>query len=163
MLLEGPVIAKNLQYFSKPPGTGRPTPAHQDGYYFMLEPCEAVTMWLALDEVDTENGCVRYARGSHLEGVRDHSRTNTLGFSQGIPDYPTEQDRGREEPLPASPGDLLIHHAMTIHRADGNESSDRPRRSLGFVYYSQRARVDADAHAAYQARLAADMKAADRI
>ena len=44
----------NLQYFNKSPGANKPTPPHQDGYYFMITPCEAVTMWLALDEVDDE-------------------------------------------------------------------------------------------------------------
>ena len=66
LLLQGPVVGKNMQYFNKPPKIGKATPPHQDGYYFMLHPCEALTMWLALEEVDEENGCVRYVRGSHL-------------------------------------------------------------------------------------------------
>ena len=41
-LLQGPVVPKNFQYFNKPPGVGKPTPPHQDGYYFKLDPCEAV-------------------------------------------------------------------------------------------------------------------------
>ena len=93
ILLNGPVVPKNMQYFNKPPGVGQPTPPHQDGYYFMLDPCKAVTMWFALDDVDEENGCVRYVRGSHKQGMREHARTKTLGFSQGIVDYPTAQDR----------------------------------------------------------------------
>ena len=64
-LLDDEAVPVNMQYFNKPAGVGQPTPAHQDGYYFMLSPCEAVTMWLALDEVDEENGCVRYVIGSH--------------------------------------------------------------------------------------------------
>ena len=63
LLLQGPVVGKNLQYFNKPPQIGKATPPHQDGYYFMLDPCEAATMWLALEEVNEENGCVRYVRG----------------------------------------------------------------------------------------------------
>ena len=132
------VIPKNMQYFNKPPATGRPTPPHQDGYYFMLNPCEAVTMWLALDDVDEENGCVRYVRGSHRRGMRSHSRTKTLGFSQGITDYTTVEDEQCEVAIAAEPGDLLVHHALTIHRADGNRSSSRSRRALGFIYYSQK-------------------------
>ena len=161
-LLECRVIPKNLQYFNKPPGTGRPTPPHQDGFYFMLDPCEAVTMWLALDEADQQNGCVRYVCGSHQRGMRNHMHTETLGFSQGIADYPTALDRENEVALPARPGDLLVHHAMTIHRADGN-SSTRPRRALGFIYYSERAREDAAAHAAYQRRLADHLRSQGRI
>jgi phytanoyl-CoA hydroxylase len=162
-LIGGPVIPKNMQYFDKPPQTSKPTPPHQDGYYFMLNPCSAVTMWLALDHVDEENGCVRYVRGSHSQVIREHRRTQTLGFSQGIVNYPTEHDAEYEVAIPAEPGDLLVHHAMTIHRADQNRSVQRSRRSLGFIYYDQRAKHDAAAHAEYQRRLAVEMKAADKI
>ncbi len=162
-LLHGPVVPKNLQYFNKPPSAGRPTPPHQDGYYFMLTPCEAVTMWLALDDVDADNGCVRYVRGSHNCGMREHSRTQTLGFSQGIADYPTEDDAAQEVAVPAQTGDLLIHSALTIHRADGNQSNTRSRKALGLVYYSERAQTDSVAHAAYQRRLTEEMKASGKI
>ena len=158
VLLERPAVPKNLQYFNKPPLVGRATPPHQDGYYFMLSPCEAVTMWLALDDVDEENGCVRYGRGSHRTGMREHARTQTLGFSQGIAGYPTDDDREREVAIPANRGDLLVHHALTIHRADGNRSTVRTRRALGFVYYSDRAREDADTHRVYQERLSREMR-----
>ena len=163
MLLDGPVVPKNMQYFNKPPELGQPTPPHQDGYYFMLEPCEAVTMWFALEDVDEENGCVRYVPGSHQLGIREHARTQTLGFSQGIVDYPTAADRKRELAIPAQPGDLLVHHALTIHRADGNRSPTRTRRALGFIYYSHSAREDAQAHAAYQRKLADDLRAAGKL
>ena len=162
-LLNGPVEGKNMQYFNKPPRIGKPTPPHQDGYYFMLEPCEAATMWLALDEVDEENGCVRYVRGSNHLGMRPHGRTQTLGFSQGVIDYGRDEDLANEIAFPASPGDLLVHQAMTIHRADGNTSDTRTRRALGFIYYSERAREDRAAHAAYQKRLAEEMKQAGKI
>ena len=152
-LLDDNVVAVNLQYFNKPPKIGKPTPPHQDGYYFMLNPCEAVTMWLALDRVDEANGCVRYIPGSHTEPVRTHGRTKTLGFSQGITDYGTPDDVARERAFPAHPGDLLVHHAMTIHRADGNSTTDRHRRALGLVFFAERAKEDKEARAAYQKTL----------
>ena len=31
-LLQDTVVAQNIGYFRKPPGRGKPTPAHQDGY-----------------------------------------------------------------------------------------------------------------------------------
>jgi len=163
IVLGEPVTCQNMQYFNKPAGVGQPTPPHQDGYYFMLEPCAAVTMWLALEDVDEETGCVRYVTGSHRLGIRAHARTNTLGFSQGIPDYPCPNDRVHELAFPAGPGDLLVHHALTIHRADGNSSSTRTRRALGFIYYAASARPDERAHAAYKARLAQDLAAAGKI
>lgn len=158
ILLEYKVIGKNMQYFNKPPLVGKPTPPHQDGYYFMLEPSEAVTMWLALEEVDEENGCVRYVKGSHNQGYRPHGRTNTLGFSQGITDYGNESDLAAEVPIPAQPGDLLVHHAMTIHRADGNQSGDRTRQALGFIYYAEKAKEDKGRHETYQRQLQEELK-----
>jgi phytanoyl-CoA hydroxylase len=161
-LLGEPVGGKNLQYFNKPPGIGQATPAHQDGYYFMLNPCHAVTMWMALDNVDEKNGCVRYLRGSHLDGMRSHERTQTLGFSQAIMDFGKNETR-EEITCPANPGDLLAHHALTIHRADANLSPTRSRRALGFIFYGESAREDKAAHEAYQKSLADEMSASGRI
>lgn len=161
--LMGSVDGKNMQYFNKPPLIGKPTPPHQDGYYFMLTPCEALTMWFALDDVDEENGCVRYVRGSNHWEMRNHGRTEVLGFSQGIIDYGTPQDLEHEIAFPAQPGDLLVHHAMTIHRADGNRSQNRTRQALGFIYYSQDAKVDEEASIAYQKKLAEDMKQSGKL
>lgn len=148
-LLGDTAIGKTVEYFDKPPRIGKPTPVHQDGYYFMLQPPEAVTMWLALENVDEENGCVRYVRGSHHKPMRPHGRTKTAGFSQGIVDYGTAEDVEKEVAVPARAGDLLIHHAMTIHRADGNRSTTRSRRALGFIYFSASAKEDKAAKEAY--------------
>jgi phytanoyl-CoA hydroxylase len=155
LLLDGPVRAGDVQWFNKPPKIGQPTPPHQDGYYWMLEPNEGLTMWVALDHVNESNGCVRYIPGSHKRGVRPHGRTATLGFSQGVADY-TDADRAAEVPLHAQPGDVLVHHALTIHRADNN-NSDRPRRALGLVYFARRAREDQEKKEAYQKSLTKEL------
>ena len=144
------VVAKNLQYFNKPPLLGQATTPHQDGFYFMLEPCHALTMWLALDDVDEENG---YVRGSHARGMRPHGRTETLGFSQGVTDFGGEGDHREEIACTAKSGDLLAHHALTIHRADANTSATRSRRALGFIYYAESAREDVTTHRAYKQKL----------
>ncbi len=163
LLLDGLAVPRNVQYFNKPAGLGKGTPPHQDGFYFMLEPCEALTIWIALDEVDEANGCIRYVRGSHTSGLREHARTETLGFSQGIRDYPTASDKERETPVPAQPGDLLAHHALTIHRANGNLTQTRQRRALGLIYYGAEAREDTAAHLRYQRELAGRMRAEGKI
>ena len=155
------VVPKNLQYFNKPPGQSRATPPHQDGAYFLLEPCRAVTLWLALDAVDESNGCVRYIRDSHRSGERPHGRTATLGFSRGITDI-GQEDLANEVLCAAEPGDLLAHHAWTIHRAEAN-TSPRSRRALGFIFYGESAREDAAAHAAYQKQLATELTMEGRI
>ena len=158
MLLSDEVVGKNMQYFNKPPLIGQPTPAHQDGYYFMLNPCEALTMWLALEPVDTENGCIRYVRGSHNREMRPHAQTNVLGFSQGMTDFGTDEDLQNEVFFSAQPGDLLVHHALTVHRAGGNLSKSRSRRALGFIYYAARAQEDTARKEAYQRQLSAKLQ-----
>jgi phytanoyl-CoA hydroxylase len=137
LALNEKVIGKNVEYFNKPPLIGKPTPPHQDNYYFMLQPPQAITMWLGLEDVDTENGCVRYIPQSHLQGLRAHGRTQTLGFSQGISDY-DEKDKAKEVYFSTKPG-ICSSPFMTIHRADGNSSSVRGRKALGFIYFGESA------------------------
>jgi phytanoyl-CoA hydroxylase len=156
-LLDEDVVGKTIEYFNKPPKIGKATPPHQDGYYFMLKPSSAVTMWLALEDVDEENGCVRYIKGSHLTGMRPHGRTQTLGFSQGITDY-ADKDVSNEIYFPAKPGDLLVHHSMTIHTAGANKSASRTRKALGFIYFAQSAQPDTVALEAYRKKLNEERK-----
>lgn len=163
ILLGRPAVSQNMQYFNKPAKIGAPTPPHQDGYYWMITPCEGCTMWLALETVDEANGCVRYARGSHKAGMRRHGRTQTLGFSQGIVDFPSEADRAHEVVMRAQPGDLLVHHAQTIHWADGNTSEDRSRKAMGLIYYSDRAKEDGEAREAYKKELEASLEKTGKI
>ncbi|RAJ94524.1 phytanoyl-CoA dioxygenase PhyH [Larkinella arboricola] len=156
-LLEDAVLPKTLEYFNKPPKIGKPTPPHQDNYYFMLKPAEAVTMWLALEDVDAENGCVRYVKGSHRHGVRPHGRTQTLGFSQGITDFWNENDQAQAVAFPAKPGDLLIHHSLTIHWAEANRSESRSRQAIGLIYWAKSAQEDTEAKEAYRQKLKAEL------
>lgn len=159
LLLGEKAIGKNLEYFNKPVRIGKATPAHQDGYYFMLKPNNAVTMWMALEDADEENGCVYYIKGSHKTGMRPHGRTSTLGFSQGITDY-GDADYAAEIPFPTKPGDLLIHHSLTIHRA-GDNKSDRSRKALGLIYFGESAKEDVEAKKAYQRKLQEERMAAE--
>lgn len=163
-VLQDEVIPVNMQYFNKPAGIGQATPPHQDGYYFHLNPCEAVTGWLALEEVDDENGCIHYVRGSHRdEGFRDHGQTGVLGFSQGMTDFGTQSDKENEVSFPGPAGTFLMHHAKTIHWAGANTSATRSRRALGFIYYAKRAILDNTAKEAYQAALDARLKTSSKI
>lgn len=148
-LLEEVAKPKHPQWFNKPPGTEHPTPPHQDNYYFNLVPPHVCTMWLALDDVDEENGCLRYLPGSHLPPMRPHLKTTVLGFSQGIEDY-SDADYAAEVVVKMQPGDLAVHHGNTVHRADANRSSSRQRRSFALVYEGVSCQRDSAAFARYQ-------------
>ena len=163
-VLQDEVVPVNMQYFNKPAGIGQATPAHQDGYYFQLSPCEAVTGWLALEDVDDENGCIHYVRGSHKqEYFRPHGQTGVLGFSQGMTDFGTAEDFKNEVSFPGGAGTFLMHHARTIHWAGANRSKTRSRRALGFIYYAKSAKIDFAAKETYQKSLDARLKSSKKI
>jgi phytanoyl-CoA hydroxylase len=160
-LLGEPVTPRAMQWLNKPPGAGRETPPHQDGYYYRITPCEAITFWIALDPVDEENGCIRYVPGSHQRGVVPHDRSSTIGFSLTITEY-TDADRQAEEAVMAMPGDVIAHHALTYHRADPN-LSDRTRRALTATYFAERARIDQETLEVYQRKLAEELAQTGKI
>lgn len=160
-LLGGPVTLKNMQYFNKVPRIGQGTPAHQDGYYFKIKPQQAITMWLSLGDADEKNGAVCYIPGSHKMGMRQHNTTKMLGFSQGISDWSVDDDES-EIQMRAQAGDLLVHHSLTIHRANANQS-ENSRQSVGFIFYRQDVVEDKAAHDSYKAKLNEKLAAQGKI
>jgi len=147
-LVGEPVNVDQPEWFNKPPQTRHVTPPHQDNYYFCLEPQNVVTLWLAIDPVDAENGCLRYVEGSHRHGYRRHVRSKILGFSQGIDDF-TADDFTQEAAAIMQPGDVVAHHGMTIHRADANLSTTRHRRSFALVFRGVSCQRDTAAYERY--------------
>ncbi len=151
-LIGEPCKAQEPEWFNKPPGVEHTTPPHQDNFYFCLAPPRVITMWLALDRVDDENGCLRYVPGSHHHGIRPHGSTAVLGFSQGVLDYSPE-DEAQEVAIHLNVGDLVAHHGETIHRADPNVSPTRNRRAFAMVFRGESCRRDEAAFARYQAAM----------
>lgn len=146
-LLGEDVHTRGVEWFCKPAGSAHPTPPHQDNFYFCLTPPSVVTMWIALDVVDNTNGCLHYVPGSHKRGIRDHGSTSIVGFSQGIVDF-GDEEMEIEVPVHLQPGDCVVHHGNTIHRADPNPS-DRTRRGFALVIEGASAQRDEEAFSRY--------------
>jgi phytanoyl-CoA hydroxylase len=155
--LIGPVTPQNGEFFDKPPRGGKGTPPHQDGFYFCLEPNVACTIWIPLEPADEENGALTYVRGSHRNGVLDHSASSILGFSQALSG--TLRRSADHVMCAAQPGDILVHHSLTIHYAARNRSESRHRRSIAYVFFSAAARRDEAAWDRYQRALARQREA----
>jgi phytanoyl-CoA hydroxylase len=151
-LLAEQASARVPEWFHKPPGSEHTTPPHQDNYYFNLKPPSVVTIWMALDPVDQENGCLRYVAGSHRKGIRPHGRSGVPVFTQAITDY-GPADQAREVAVALQPGDVVAHHGETIHRADANRSPTRDRRAYAMVFTGVRCQRDEAAFARYLAGL----------
>lgn len=141
--------ASEPEWFNKPPNTVHETPPHQDNYYFNLVPANVLTIWVALDPIDEENGCLRFLRGSHKKGVLEHTRSQILGFSQYIPNY--DELKADEVTIKLNPGDASIHHANIIHRADPNTSTMRNRRAFAMVMQGESCEIDQDALVRHEA------------
>lgn len=156
-LLGEAVSAEEVQVFGKPPKVGQLTPPHQDNNYWKLDPPQGLTVWIPLDVADLGNGCVRYVRGSHLLGMRPHELGDTFGFSLGVADYGAA-DAALEVAAEVKPGDVIVHHGMTIHRADPN-TSDRMRRAVGMVFFGASGKLDMAARKAHYDKVQAKWKA----
>ena len=141
------------EWFNKPPNTVHMTPPHQDNFYFCWRPPSVLTIWLAIENVDEENGCLRYVPGSHTGGMRPHSASTVLGFSQALTDYGPE-DEAREVMVEMRAGDAVAHHGDTVHRADPNRSTTRHRPAFGLVVSGVSAEKSAEAQALYEANKA---------
>ena len=55
---------------------GQPVLWHQDGSFWPLKPMEVISLWLSLDEVTPENGCMRVIPGTQAE--IDYLRTQAM-------------------------------------------------------------------------------------
>ena len=123
---DDPVLITD-QIFMKPPHYGTMKPYHQDNFYFQCSPPEKIiTAWIALDDVDEENGCLRYIDGSHLEPLLPHER-DPDDFHNLVP--PAERiDLNRESLALVHKGDVIFHHGGCLHTSHRNES-DRWRRA----------------------------------
>ena len=152
MLGENAVV-QHIEVFGKAPVVGNVTPPHQDGNYFKIEPNEALTLWIPVDDVDEANGTIRYVPGSHRKGMREHAVSDVFGFSLGIIDF-GPADKAIEVPIIAKPGDVIIHHSMTIHRAEKNPST-RLRRAIGLVFYMDGVKPDQAAVKAHDEKIKA--------
>ena len=67
-LLGPEVVGWGSHFFCKMPGDGKRVAWHQDASYWPLTPSKAVTCWLAIDDADTQNACMRFLAGSHHHG-----------------------------------------------------------------------------------------------
>jgi len=116
------LVPATCGYFDKPIGTSTPIEPHRDGGGFI----DGATLWIALDDADTTNGCMHYTAGSHLN------------IHESLPAFalpPEGRDGGT--PIEASAGDAIIHSAKVVHFSE-KSTQPRRRRALTYFYWSAR-------------------------
>lgn len=156
-LVEG-ILGPDIGLFSshficKEPGIGRPTPWHEDSAYWQGQFDDytaIVTVWLALDDVDRDNGCMQVIPGTHANGFSDYRNL----------DSPDEYTFGREiegvddsaaVALELRPNQASLHDSRIVHGATANRSA---RRRAGYTmrYFSTTAKVTRSDHRVWLAR-----------
>jgi ectoine hydroxylase-related dioxygenase (phytanoyl-CoA dioxygenase family) len=128
----------------KPPGHPHPTPWHQDMAYTARPFATAgmpillatVQFWLPLDDVDEENGCMRFIPGRHTGPLLEHHVASGDPEDEGrllaLP-HPEEQLDLTAAVTAAIPaGGVTMHSFGTPHYTGANRSADRPRRAYIF-------------------------------
>lgn len=131
---------------AKEPGAVERTAFHQDLAYFHVEGTQVCTTWTPLDPVTRETGALQFVRGSHL--WKKAYRPNFFVTTEAMPDTEGEvapdfhADRRDADMLcfDMQPGDVSVHHALTLHGADGNASSTVRRRAMSVRYCGDDAR-----------------------
>ena len=125
------LIGPNIQLFHdqalyKPASHGGEVPWHQDNGYWRCTPSDLVSIWMALDDADEENGCMNVIPGSHLEGTPDHGRAATeKGQLPAL--LEADVDENRAAPVPVKAGFGMVHHCLMLHQTNPNRSSRRRR------------------------------------
>src|SRR5690606_30287444 len=108
-----PVFCED-QIFMKPPHHGSPKAYHQDNDYFKCTPDDhVITAWIAMDDVDESNGCLRYIDGSHKEGILPSKPVP--GRTHDLTPDPLLIDLSRESLAIVGKGGVVFHHGNTLH------------------------------------------------
>jgi hypothetical protein len=128
------------EIFAKPAGTGKATPWHQDCYNPAVKAGpgrphpRSVMIWIAVDDVGVDNGCLRFVPGSgengRIEHIIDEKRTD------GILNFEVDKrgvDFGKAVNAVLAPGHFSCHDVFVVHGANAN-TSGRRRAGLTFHY-----------------------------
>ena len=132
--LLGPnVVGWGSHFFCKMPHDGKEVAWHQDASYWPLTPSKAVTVWLAIDDADIENTCMKFIAGSHHSGhltyrPSDSHEHNVLNQTVANPEQ--YGDVVYDE---LQAGEISIHSDLLLHGSEANES-DRRRCGLTIRY-----------------------------
>ena len=121
-LLDGPMRTRHMQFFNIIPGVSPATPPHQDAINLGLLSGAALNCWIPLAPVNAENGCLHYIPGSHKWGRLEHKPLFGDSGPITLVNY-GDVRQAKEIAIHAGAGDVLIHHALTIHLSEDNRTS----------------------------------------
>ncbi len=127
------VIGWGSHFFCKMPRDGKRVSWHQDASYWPMSPSKTVTVWLAIDNADTENACMRFIPGSHQHGHMTYHLSEEDENNVLFQTVPNAEHYGDPVDVELRAGDISMHSDMLLHGSEANES-DRRRCGLTLRY-----------------------------
>ncbi|MEQ9695680.1 phytanoyl-CoA dioxygenase family protein [Shimia sp. SDUM112013] len=126
-LLGPDILLYSVEFFVKEPGTRHVVTMHQDLTYWGMGAIDGlVTAWIPLSPATPASGCMDFVRGSHKNAILPHQDTfeadNLLSRGQEIAVDINQADKVAIE---LHPGQMSLHHGLTIHGSGPNISADR--------------------------------------
>ena len=133
------------QLVLKEPDTAERTAFHQDLSYLHIDGDKGCVFWVFLDRARRGLGRIGYVPSSHRWG-HVFKPNNLISESPcpgaegaDMPGIESAPDSFGVQYIDIDPGDILVHHVLTLHGMEGNRGT-APCRALGFCY------VDAALH-----------------
>lgn len=135
------VIGWGAHYFCKLPRDGKIVSWHQDASFWPLTPSKTVTVWLAIDDADTENACMRFVAGSHHQGHLTYRMTENAEASVLNQTVDNVEQFGEVVYDELRAGEISLHSDLLLHGSLAN-TSDRRRCGLTLRYCTTDVRSD---------------------
>lgn len=141
-LIGDDIVCINSIYIAKAPKSSDYLTPHQDEVYWGLRNNLAVSVWIALTESTSTNGCVEVLPGSHMKKLVHKSHDDISNVLQMRESCANEIDEGKMVKLELRPGEFSIHHCRLVHMSGRNESTDW---RIGLIArYAHRSALDSD-------------------
>jgi hypothetical protein len=140
------ILIFSAEFFIKEPRTTQIVSMHQDLTYWGLGAVDGlVTAWIALSPATPASGCMDFVRASHKQAILPHEDTfdenNLLSRGQEVRVDVVDADKVNIE---IHPGQMSLHHGLTIHGSGPNVSDDR--RIAAVVRYMRPEVLPQDGH-----------------
>ena len=124
-LLGEHLVGWGSHFFCKMPRDRKTVSWHQDASYWPMTPSKTATVWLAIDDSDADNACMRFIPGSHHHGHLTYKLSEEDENNVLFQTVPTAEQYGEPIDIELKAGEISIHSDMLLHGSKANTSGRR--------------------------------------
>ena len=127
------LVVTMTHYFAKMPHDSTAVYWHQDASFWPLTPSKVLTVWIAIDDVDVENGAMKVFPGTHLLGRIPFDWVTDEEDGVLNQHVHNPEQYGGPVSVELKAGQISLHTDMLLHGSQPNPS-DRRRCGLTIRY-----------------------------